>query len=782
MITDYLELRKKIIAKDFENLNAEQRRAVLKTDGALLILAGAGSGKTTVLVNRIANLIKYGSAYESEYVPAYINDENIKFLNEYYEGKNTDHAAASRLLSVDAAKPWEVIAITFTNKAANEMKSRLEMKLGSAAHDIWASTFHSACTKILRRYADRIGFSKSFTIYDTSDSQKAMKQVQKQLGINDKMLSYKMLLSEISTAKDSLISPEEFAEESAHDFRLKMIAQAYSSYEKLLKKSDAMDFDDIIVNTVRLFRENPDVLEHYQTQFRYVLVDEYQDTNHAQYVLTSLLAGKYLNICVVGDDDQSIYRFRGATIKNILEFENEYADTTVIRLEQNYRSKENILNAANSIIKNNEKRKGKTLWSERGSGEKITLYTAYSENDEAAFIADTIFEDVSNGMKYGDHAILYRASALSAPVERALGRSGIKYKVLSGHRFYDRKEVKDIMAYLCLLSNNEDDIRLMRIINTPKRGIGATTVSNAYTISQGLGASLFSVIDEAESYEKIYRSASRLKSFTDMIKRIEDLSKDSDLSELFDITVRETGYRESLAQEDDKEERIQNLDQLKSEIIQYMNDAEEPTLEGFLQDVALSSDQDELTDDDDYVPLMTLHASKGLEFPTVFIIGMEEEVFPGRQCMFNPSEVEEERRLAYVGVTRAKDKLYLTKSESRMLYGNTNHNRQSRFIDEIPEEYIEKSGEVSWHTTQKPVATSISGARAASPYKVNRGSFDMNAAAVSFKPGDKVKHKTFGEGMIISAESMGSDTLLEIAFQKVGTKKLMAKFARLTKM
>ena len=786
MITDYLELKQKIIEKEFASLNPEQKKAVLQTDGAVLILAGAGSGKTTVLVNRIANLIKYGNAYHSTFVPAYLTEEHIAFLNDYLEGKNRDHAKASSILSVDAAKPWEVIAITFTNKAANEMKSRLEYNLGAQASEIWASTFHAACTRILRRFGERIGFSKSFTIYDTADSEKAMKQVQRQLNIDDKLLSHKLLLNEISKAKDSLISPQEYEQNAAHDFRLKKIAQAYTAYQSLLLKSDAMDFDDIIYNTVKLFRSNADVLEHYQRQFKYVLVDEYQDTNHAQYVLTSLLAGGYGNICVVGDDDQSIYRFRGATVRNILEFENEWENALVIRLEQNYRSKENILNAANSVIAHNTKRKGKTLWSERGEGEKICAYTAYNENDEAAFIADKIFDDVAAGMKYGDHAVLYRASALSAPVERALSRSGIAYKVLSGHRFYDRKEIKDAMAYLNLVANHDDDIRLMRIINVPKRGIGETTVRHAYEIAQGLGMSIFEVLKEAEQYQALYRAANKLKSFCAMIERIDTYRESASLSDLFDIVMRETGYRDSLFAEENSEERIQNLDQLKSEIAEYISEAEEPTLEGFLQEVALSSDQDELTNEDDYVPLMTMHASKGLEFPVVFIIGMEEGIFPSRQCMFDPSEVEEERRLAYVGITRAKESLYLTRSDTRMVYGSTNRNRPSRFLDEIPAQYLEHAG-----VNRAPVSSfgGSTGTRQTFERRSTSGSSPLRqpfsgkqpAGDINLQVGDKVRHKTFGEGMVLSAEPMGSDVLLEIAFDKVGTKKLMAKFARLTK-
>ncbi len=784
MKSEYLSLRKKIIEKDFSRLNPMQMQAVLKTKGALLILAGAGSGKTTVLVNRIANIIKYGDAYKSDFIPSFITEEHIAFLKDYYNGKNQDHAKAADLLSVGAAKPWEVIAITFTNKAANELKTRLELILGEQARDIWASTFHSACTKILRRYGDRIGFSKHFTIYDTADSERAVKQVQRNLNIDDKLLSYKLILHEISHAKDRLVSPAEYASEAQDDYRLKKIAQAYTAYQKLLQSTDAMDFDDIIYNTVRLLRGNEDVLAHYQKQFKYVLVDEYQDTNHAQYVLTSLLAGYYKNICVVGDDDQSIYRFRGATVKNILDFENQYKDADVIRLEQNYRSKENILNAANCIIKNNSARKGKNLWSDRGDGEKITVYTGYNENDEAGFVGDTILNDVADGMHYNDHAVLYRASALSSTVERAFTRMGIPYRVLSGHRFFDRREIKDAVAYLSVVNNPDDDIRLMRIINVPKRGIGETTMRNAYEIARGMGMSIFEVIEESESFEKLYRASAKLKAFADMIKRISSFIDTVSLDELFEILMRETGYRDSLMAEDDSEERLQNLDELKSSLITYSEETVDPTLTGFLEEVALMSDVDNLDETADSVPLMTLHAAKGLEFPVVFIVGMEEGIFPGRQAMFDMNEVEEERRLAYVGITRAKDRLYLTKSESRMLYGCTNRNRQSRFIDEIPEEYIEKSGNIDRFTSVKPTAINLSEAGKSSPVKVNRSFGQAGSTKVtdSFSPGDRVKHKTFGEGMIISASPMGNDVLLEIAFESVGTKKLMMRFARLTKI
>ncbi len=786
MITDYIELRKKIIEKDFDRLNPEQKKAVFSVDGPLLILAGAGSGKTTVLVNRIANIIKYGKAYYSDYVPPFIDDKAISFLNDYYEGRSNDHNLASMYLAVEAPKPWQMLAITFTNKAAQEMKDRLGLVVGDGAEEIWASTFHSACTRILRRYADRLGYTSHFTIYDTDDSKRAMKQVQRMVNIDDKVLSHKLILSEISHAKDSLIDCEEYAKTAQNDVRRRMISQSYTEYQNLLKQSDAMDFDDIIFNCVKLLRQEPDVLEHYQRQFKYVLVDEYQDTNHAQYVLTSLLAGGYKNICVVGDDDQSIYRFRGATVENIMEFENQYDNALVIRLEQNYRSTSTILDAANKVIENNEHRKGKSLWTAGDKGDKITVHTAANEREEGEYIADTIMDAVKEGKKWSDHAVLYRMNALSANIERSFVKMGVPYRVIGGFRFYERKEIKDAIAYLCVINNFNDDIRLRRIINEPKRGIGETTVNNAMDIARGLGISLFEVLDNAEQYEKLYRSASKLKSFTQMIKSLNALVDEIPLKELFEKLMEQTGYINSLSADMDTfEERSENLNELASSLVTFSEDVPGGTLTEFLEEVALMTDIDNYDKDSDSVVLMTLHSAKGLEFNRVFIVGMEEGIFPGRQSMYDEREVEEERRLAYVGITRAREKLYLTKAQSRMVYGSTNRNRQSRFVDEIPNCLVETSG-VSYLTTvpPKPVATSAGQARRMSPVQVNRsyGQTVKSNNTDVFNVGDRVKHKAFGEGMIISTSAMGGDVLLEIAFDTVGTKRLMGKFARLTKI
>lgn len=786
MIKDYLTLRKKIIEKEFAHLNPEQRKAVYTVNGPVLILAGAGSGKTTVLVNRIGNIIKYGCAYTSDFVPPYVNEEVISFLNDYYEGRSDDHEKASVYLGVDAAEPWQVLAITFTNKAAGELKQRLNMRLGEQkANDIWASTFHSACARILRRYGDRIGYSNHFTIYDTDDSKRAMKQVQRNLDMSDKILSHKVILNEISKAKDSLIGPQEYAVTAQNDVRKRMISEAYIAYQNMLKQADAMDFDDIVYNCVKLLQQEEDVLEYYQHKFKYVLVDEYQDTNHAQYVLTSLLAGGYKNICVVGDDDQSIYSFRGATVENILQFENQYDNVLTIRLEQNYRSTSTILDAANAVIKNNENRKSKSLWTAGDTGEKITVYTAYNERAESEYVADTIMDNVNSGAKWSDHAILYRVNALSANFERSFVKMGVPYRVIGGFRFYERKEIKDAVAYLCAVNNPHDDIRIRRIINTPKRSIGETTVNNAAEIAAGLGVSLFEVLDNADRYEKLYRSSSKLKAFTTLIKGLNSLVDEIPHKDLFDTIMERTGYITSLsADEETFEERSENINELSSTLITYSEENPGATLTQFLEEVALMTDIDNYDAGEDAVVMMTIHAAKGLEFPTVFLVGMEEGVFPGSQSMYEKRELEEERRLAYVGITRAKNELHLTKSQTRMLYGCTNRNRQSRFIDEIPESLVVCKGESTWGMPAKPVAINASQARAASHIKVNRSYGQAGAAnnTDSFKTGDRVRHKTFGEGLIISSTAMGGDMLLEIAFDTVGTKKLMAKFARLTKI
>ena len=742
-------------------LNEMQQLAVDTTEGPLLILAGAGSGKTTVLVNRV------------------------------------EHIISSRL-----ATPWQVLAITFTNKAAGELRERLVSAIGDEANDIWAYTFHSCCSRILRRFGERIGYTNHFTIYDTDDSRRVMKQCQKQLGIEDKLINHKSILAEISRAKDSLISPDEYKQTSQNDFRKSKIAECYEMYQKELKKSDAMDFDDIIFNTVNLLEENEDVRDLYQTQFKYVMVDEYQDTNHAQYVLTSLLADKYKNICVVGDDDQSIYRFRGATIENILSFENHYKGAKVIRLEENYRSTQNILDGANAVISHNKNRKGKTLFTRSGSGDKIVYKTVMSESEESQYIIDEIIKNVDNGMKYSDHAILYRMNAQSRNLEVMLTKSGISHRIIGGHRFFDRKEIKDIVSYLAVINNPSDNVRLQRIINVPKRAIGDTMFANVLEIAAGLGMSAFEVCERADEFQKTSRSASKLMGFTKMIRDFQECIEDGmGLNDLLQEVLEKTKYLDFLHEDiETYDDRVNNIKELSSMFIKYEEESEDANLSEFLEDVALISDIDSYNEDEDAVVLMTLHSAKGLEFPVVFIPGMEEGIFPGNQSMFSEEDLEEERRLAYVGITRAKKKLYLISSQQRMLYGQTSRNMPSRFLREIPSSVIDDQSVVARRSTGFTSAHSgfSSGARGGSSYtsssKIGSARQSSNSAHkfgqagnaaqksnVDYKVGDTVSHKSFGTGTILTITPMGGDMLLEVAFDKAGTKKMMANYARLEK-
>ena len=774
-------LRRQVMEKEFSRMNPMQREAVFTTEGPLLILAGAGSGKTTVLVNRIANIVKYGCAYGAREFSVSLTEEEIRMLEEYRDGTQEYTDEIADLLAVRPAKPWQILAITFTNKAAGELKERLEAMLGPDGQDIWASTFHSTCARILRRDGESIGYTSHFTIYDTDDSKRVMKECQRLLNIDDKMLSHKTLLHEISHAKDSLISPEDYLNDAGDDVRLRKIGEAYRLYEKLLRDADAMDFDDMIVNTVKLLEENEEVRTRYQNRFRYVMVDEYQDTNHAQYQLTSLLAGGSGNLCVVGDDDQSIYRFRGATIENILSFEEQYHKAKVIRLEQNYRSTQNILDAANAVISHNTERKGKNLWTANGPGEKIVVDNAFDEQEESTFIADTIMDSVKGGRKWSDHAVLYRMNAQSNAIERTFVRMGVPYRVIGGHRFYERKEIRDALAYLSVISNPADNIRLRRIINEPKRGIGATTINHAAQIAAGLGLSLYEVISHADEYEQLVRAAPRLRAFTQIIDGLAEAAEELPLNELFEKAMRDTGYLDSLALDRETyQDRLENIQELSSNLLRYSEDNEEGDLNGFLEEVALMTDIDNYNEEADTVVLMTLHSAKGLEFPVVFIPGMERGIFPGIQSLYSASEMEEERRLAYVGITRAKERLYLTHARTRMLYGSTSHNAPSPFLEEIPEGLVEEKRKVTL-SQQKPSVQ-----RAAKPKKTFDHSFGPaapkpSAPAGSYRVGDTVGHKLFGTGVVLSAQPMGNDTLLEIAFEKAGTKKLMANFARLTK-
>lgn len=726
-------------------LNEMQQRAVNTTEGPLLILAGAGSGKTTVLVNRVGHIIECG-----------------------------------------LAQPWQVLAITFTNKAAGELRERLVKAIGEEANSIWAYTFHSCCSRILRRFGERLGYTNRFTIYDTDDSRRVMKQCQKHLGIDDKLINHKSILAEISRAKDSLVSPEKYKASTVNDFRKSKIALCYELYQQELKKSDAMDFDDIIYNTVQLLNENDDVRELYQEQFKYVMVDEYQDTNHAQYVLTSLLADKYKNICVVGDDDQSIYRFRGATIENILSFEQHYKGAEVIRLEENYRSTQNILDGANAVIANNKNRKGKTLYTRLGDGDKIVLNTAMNESEESSYIIDEILKNVRNGRRLSDHAILYRMNAQSRNLEVMLTKSGIPHRIIGGHRFFDRKEIKDIISYLAVINNPADNVRLQRIINVPKRQIGDTMFANVLEISAGLGISAFEVCERADEFQKTSRSASRLMGFTELIKELQQcVENNMPMSDLLQELLDQTKYLDYLSEDPETyEDRVNNIKELSSMFIKYQEESEEPNLSDFLEDVALITDIDSYNEDEDSVVLMTLHSAKGLEFPVVFIPGMEEGIFPGNQSIYSEEDLEEERRLAYVGITRAKEKLYLVNARQRMLYGQTNRNMQSRFIGELPPDVCEDvTVRNNFRTTSASVIKTAPAVRSSQgAHKFGQAGKTAAKSTVEYKIGDTVIHKSFGTGTILSLQPMGNDVLMEVAFDKAGTKKMMANFARLEKI
>ncbi|MCI8320810.1 MAG: UvrD-helicase domain-containing protein [Dorea sp.] len=803
ILTEALRLRKQIIDQDFSRMNARQKTAVFHTEGPLLILAGAGSGKTTVLVNRIGNIIKYGRACHSETFEVQLTEEDLASLRDCAAGNLRSDEAIAHICAVDSCPAWRILAITFTNKAAGELKERLTRLLGEEGKEVMASTFHSFCARVLRRDGERLGYTSHFTIYDTDDSRRLMKMCLKELDIAEKVLPPKAALNEIGRAKDALLDPEVFAAQAGEDYRLKQVAACYRLYQRRLKEADATDFDDLLFLTVRLFQECPDVLERYQRRFRYIMVDEYQDTNHAQYQLISLLAAGYGNLCVVGDDDQSIYKFRGATIENILSFENEFPGCTVIRLEQNYRSTGHILRAANAVIEKNVHRKGKTLWTENQEGDLLQLHTLENEDEESRLIADTVLEGVAKGRNYSDFAVLYRANAQSNAIERALVKSGIPYRIIGGHRFFDTKEVRDAMAYLRVISNPDDSVSLRRIINEPKRGIGDATMDHAAEIAAGLSLSLYEVISNAEEYTALSRSSAKLKSFTDMINRLRAINDDpeSTIHALYEAMLDQTGYLSMWKAAGEVEAgRVENLNELASSIKDYEKNSEEaiPELAGFLEEAALITDVDNYDTDADTAVLMTMHAAKGLEFPVVFLPGFEDGIFPGMQTLFNPEEMEEDRRLCYVAITRAKEELYITNALSRLLYGSTARNRPSRFLSDIPPELVEehrprplafRTGSLqrndgerrpsSFYAEQDSGFPRESGAK---KQEISALSYQRQAdssASCQWKPGDEVTHVTFGGGTIQTVTPMGNDYLLAIDFDKVGKKKLMANFARL---
>jgi DNA helicase-2/ATP-dependent DNA helicase PcrA len=821
----YIAARRKVIERDFLRLNPEQRKAVMTTEGPLLLLAGAGSGKTTVLIQRVYNLLTYGRGSDTDEVPQAATEEDLQFLERCPEQPAAEETARiRRLCAVDPAAPWSVLAITFTNKAAGELKERLAARLGARADDIWASTFHSACVRILRRDIARLGYEKDFTIYDTDDSKRVVKDVVKDLGLEEKAFAPKDVLAVISNAKDRYETPEQFAanEASGNDWRMTRIAKLYAAYERKLRSANALDFDDIIFRTVTLLQTCPDVLEHYRNKFRYVLVDEYQDTNHLQYLLTALLAGGRKNLCVVGDDDQSIYRFRGANIENILSFEKQYPNARTIRLEQNYRSTQNILDAANAVISNNQGRKGKTLWTKNGAGERVAVRTTFNESDEANFVVGDILTDVSRGRHFRDIAVLYRMNAQSNALEFALKRNGVPYQVIGGTKFFDRAEVKDMLAYLCVLNNPMDDLRLRRIINVPARAIGAATVEKVQSLATAQGVSLFEILRNADLFPELKTPASKLLKFADLIDGLRSLGGELALPEFYDAVCDRTGYLRPLEEKNDMESRgrIENVQELKSNILGFLERGpEDPTLSGFLNEISLYTDLDSADGGDDCVTLMTMHSAKGLEFPSVYVVGMEEGIFPGSRAVGEQEEMEEERRLCYVAMTRAKEKLTLTNCRQRMLYGRTSANLPSRFLEELPEENREWVGKPEpraervsdgwedgtgdgvgfgggWERSGSRFASGWPGGKrsAASdttpehvhpvrsvrqqrPANTASGRPAASAPLLELRQGDLVEHTAFGRGTVLSVRPMGGDALIEVAFDGAGSKKLMLKSA-----
>lgn len=866
---EYCDLRKKILEFEFQKLNAPQREAVFQINGPLLVLAGAGSGKTSVLVNRIAYMLKYGDAYHSADMPGDLTQDELQAVKELAEsrcGCNDEGQSRSdnegrcvsenkgRFGSCDSGRiygliknrpvhPASILAITFTNKAAREMKQRLESIVGESINDMWVSTFHAACVRILRRDIEKLGFGRSFVIFDTADQQTVIKECIKELRLNEKNFPVREVLSHIGRAKDELIEPDDYMKTNGSDFRLGKIARIYELYQKKLKQNNALDFDDIILMTIKLFIDNPPVLEYYQRKFKYIMVDEYQDTNTAQYTLISLLSKHYKNLCVVGDDDQSIYGWRGANIRNILDFEKEFKDCRVVKLEQNYRSTKTILNAANHVIKNNGGRKSKSLWTENVKGDGIQLYEAGSEREEASFIVSEIERLKENeDRNFRDFALLYRINAQSRALEDAFMKAGLPYRIFGGLRFYDRKEIKDIIAYLRLIQNPADDVALKRIINVPKRGIGNVTLETAQSIAAQRSSSIFSIISSSSEVPELQRAASKLLNFVSMINNFKAMTEYMSVSDLIDTIIKQSGILPELEAEEtvESQTRIENIKELISGAMEFEEQSDEKGLEAYLSNVSLVSDIDNMEAENDNVVLMTLHSAKGLEFPVVFIPGFEEGVFPGMRSMDSESELEEERRLCYVGITRAKEKLYLTHAFSRTLFGNTTCNRCSRFLGEIPGDLIEissrrskgnyassgrhdwtgrgnrhewtgsgsrhdwtGSGANSWRSgtgmtgsgsytgrggSFSGIGGITSGAYTGSGSSGASGRTDSGAGeagdipATDFKSGDNVVHKKFGVGKIRTVTLDKGDYILEIDFKKSGMKRLVEAFANLVKL
>jgi len=800
---EFITLRCAVIAASFPTLNEKQREAVLATEGPLLLLAGAGSGKTTVLINRIANLILYGSASDTDRVPDGVGESDIAFLRLYLENiadpamRQAGEARVQSLCAVNPVRPWEILAITFTNKAADELKHRLEKRLGNEAGDIWAMTFHSACVRILRRYIERLGYDNGFTIYDAADSQSLVKRILTEFDLDDKTYPPRRVLAEISRAKDALQEPAAYqaAAEKEGDHRRRKTAEVYVEYAKRLRAADAVDFDDLLFLTVKLLQSDAEVRRHYQRQFRYVLIDEYQDTNHLQYLFAKILAEGSGNICVVGDDDQSIYKFRGATIQNILDFEHQHPGVRTIRLEQNYRSTGHILEAANAVIKNNQGRKGKRLWTDQGQGDKLTHYIARSGEDEASYVAQCILDHFGQGGAWSDHAVLYRMSALSNQLEFAFKRNGIPYKVVGGMRFFDYAEIKDVLAYLAVLENPADDLRLLRIINVPARGIGLTTVERLREASMVSGRSIHDTLQHAEAIPGIGRTAAKLSAFAVFLQDLRKKATSMPLDAFYDYLLEATGYLAMLREKPNENlARIEHIQELKSTIANYIERSEDKSLRGFLDEIALYTDLDSGEQAESGAVIMTMHSAKGLEFDHVYVVGMEEGIFPGHRSIGDQEEMEEERRLCYVALTRARQKLHLTSAAQRLLFGRTTANMPSRFLEEIPEDTLARTGqprrgfkdpladvnfedEVPWGNRAERLSGREMGGSTPQKPRYRAPASPRGNTLPAFQKGDAVTHKAFGKGMITGLTPVGGDALVEIAFDTVGTKRLMLKAA-----
>ena len=777
-----IELKRAALNHYFQNLNTPQQQAVFHVNGPVLVLAGAGSGKTTAMIHRIVQMIHFGDGWVQ--ANASITKEDAAYLKDYIADKQpADLERLCSILAVQPIQPWHILAITFTNKAANELRSRLLQAIGEeCASMLHASTFHSACVRILRRSISKLGYDSNFTIYDTDDSQRLMKSCIADADVSEKQFPPRAVLTEISLAKDRMCSPEYFCIEAGSDYRKMVIGKLYKEYQNRLKSANALDFDDLIYKTVELLESFPEELEYYQNRFRYIMVDEYQDTNHAQFRLVQLLSQKHQNLCVVGDDDQSIYRFRGATIENILNFEKQFQNAVVSRLEQNYRSTKTILEAANDVIAHNAGRKEKTLWTDLEDGKKIIWYKAVDETDESRFVAEKIEKEVQNGASYQDFAVLYRMNAQSNNIERMFVKEKIPYHIYGGTRFYDRKEIKDVLAYMTILYNPFDMVRFKRIVNEPKRGIGDATMEMLENITRDLGISPIDVMRDSETYPVLSKKVAHLKKFALMIDELTDAVKTMQLDEFFDLLLQKTGYADYLKNMGEEGKiRLENVQELKSNILKYMKESELPSLENFLEEVSLYADAEQTETAPDTVSMMTIHAAKGLEFKTVFLIGMEENIFPSARSInsLDENDLEEERRLAYVAITRAKKQLCVSTTDRRMLFGMTTSNPRSRFLGEIQGdcmEQVQSKKNVAAGTRKVEMVQSISLQQQLASRR-NHHPQKTAAKSVNYSVGTRVRHKIFGEGTILSITDMANDSMLEIGFDQVGTKKVMANFA-----